>query len=179
MEKRLERYLDEAQIGGVAAGLAHYFNIDRTLVRVLFVAGLFIPAFPSIIPYIILWIVLPEHRFGLTPGSSIQTQSTVFSNPAFSMSSTDQKRNGNLIGGAVLIIIGVFALLERYTDIDISDVWPLLLIGFGAWLILRDRDRKAGHSSTSYLDSDPTPPMTPPTPPTNDPYDPNRPINQV
>ncbi|ARK09281.1 PspC domain-containing protein [Fibrivirga algicola] len=169
MEKRLERYLDEAQIGGVAAGLAHYFDIDRTLIRVLFVAGLFIPSAPAFILYIILWIVLPERRFGL----SSQSQTTVFSNPAFSMSSTDQKRNGNLIGGAVLIIIGVFALLERYTDIDFSDVWPLLLIGFGAWLILRDRDRRA--NSSSYLDNDPTPP----TPPTNDPYDPNRPINQV
>ncbi|MEZ0541959.1 PspC domain-containing protein [Fibrella arboris] len=175
MEKRLERYLDEAQIGGVAAGLAHYFNIDRTLIRVLFVAGIFVPSAPALILYIILWIVLPERRFGLTP----QTQSTVFSNPAFSMSSPDQKRNGNLIGGAVLIIIGVFALLERYTDIDFSDVWPLLLIGGGAWLILRDRDRTINHSSASYLDSDPTPPVTPPTPPSNDPYDPNRPINQV
>lgn len=173
MEKRLERYLDEAQIGGVAAGLAHYFNIDRTLIRVLFVAGIFVPSAPALVLYIILWVVLPERRFGL----STSTQSTVFSNPAFSMSSTDQKRNGNLIGGAVLIIIGVFALLERYTDIDFSDVWPLLLIGFGAWLILRDR--KVDHSSTSYLDSDSTTPMTPPTPPSTDPYDPNRPINQV
>ncbi|HEX9959260.1 MAG TPA: PspC domain-containing protein [Fibrella sp.] len=175
MEKRLERYLDEAQIGGVGAGLAHYFNIDRTLIRVLFVAGLFIPSAPSLILYIILWIVLPERRFGISP----QTQSTIFSTPAFSMAYPDQKRNGNLIGGAVLIIIGVFALLERYTDIDFSDVWPLLLIGFGAWLILRNRDQKVGPSSSSYLDSDPTPPMTPPTPTSTDPYDPNRPINQV
>lgn len=171
MEKRLERYLDEAQIGGVAAGLAHYFDIDRTLIRVLFVAGIFVPSAPTLILYIILWIVLPERRFGLSP----EAQTTIFSTPALSMSSTNQKRNGNLIGGAVLIILGVFALLDRYTDIDFRDVWPLLLIGFGAWLILRDRDRKAGVSSTTYLDSDPTPP----TPPANDPYDPNRPINQV
>ncbi len=175
MEKRLERYLDEAQLGGVAAGLAHYFNIDRTLIRVLFVAGLFIPSAPSLILYIILWIVLPERRFGVSP----QTQTTVFSTPAFSMASLDQKRNGNLIAGAILVIIGVFALLERYTDIDFSDVWPLLLIGFGAWLILRDRDRKPDQSTTTYIDNDPITPVTPPTPPTNDPYDPNRPINQV
>ena len=174
MEKRLERYLDEAQIGGVAAGLAHYFNIDRTLVRVLFVAGLFIPVIPAIIPYLVLWIFLPEGRSEFSP----QSQTTIFSTPAFSMASIDQKRNGNLIWGAILIIIGVFALLERYTNIDISDVWPLLLIGFGAWLILRDRDQKSRSSSTSYLDSDPTP-STPPTPTANDPYDPNRPVNQL
>lgn len=165
MEKRLERYLDEAQIGGVAAGLAHYFNIDRTLVRVLFVAGLFIPHFPAIIPYVILWIVLPERRTSFTP----ESQSTIFSNPAFSMASPDQRRNGSLIGGAVLIGLGVIALLERYTDINLRDIWPLLLIGFGAWLILRDR--RGGNP----FDND----DRPSSPTNHDPYDPNRPINQV
>lgn len=171
MEKRLERYLDEAQIGGVAAGLAHYFNIDRTLVRVLFVAGLFIPAIPSIIPYVILWIVLPERRGAFTP----ESQSTVFSNPAFSMASPDQRQHGNLIFGAILIVLGVIALLERYTDISFRDVWPLLLIGFGAWLILRDR-RVGNGPDRNPFDSDDRP-TAPPS--SNDPYDPNRPINQV
>ena len=176
MEKRLERYLDEAQIGGVAAGLAHYFGIDRTLVRVLFVAGLFIPAVPSLILYVILWIVLPERQFGSAP----QTQSTIFSTPVF-MANPEQKRNGNLIGGAILIILGVVALLERYTDVDFRDIWPLLLIGFGVWLVIRDRKpgqdifgRPDGSLGNDLPDNRPTPPA-----PTNDPYDPNRTINQL
>ena len=45
-------------IGGVAAGLAEYFNLDVTLVRVLLVGAFFTPI-PAIIPYIILWIVMP------------------------------------------------------------------------------------------------------------------------
>ncbi len=45
-------------IGGVAAGLAEYFNLDVTLVRVLLVAAFFTPI-PAIIPYIVLWIVMP------------------------------------------------------------------------------------------------------------------------
>jgi phage shock protein C len=58
MEKRLNRIKSSKMIGGVAAGLAEYFNLDVTLVRVLFVVAFFAPI-PSIIPYIVLWIVMP------------------------------------------------------------------------------------------------------------------------
>ena len=34
---RLYRIKNQAAIGGVAAGLAHYFDIDRSIVRILFV----------------------------------------------------------------------------------------------------------------------------------------------
>jgi phage shock protein PspC (stress-responsive transcriptional regulator) len=63
MEKRLGgtplfRIKSNKMIGGVAAGLAEYFNLDVTLVRVLMVVAFFTPI-PVIIPYIILWIVMP------------------------------------------------------------------------------------------------------------------------
>lgn len=58
MEKRLNRIKSNKMIGGVAAGLAEYFNLDVTLVRVLLVVAFFAPI-PSIIPYIVLWIVMP------------------------------------------------------------------------------------------------------------------------
>lgn len=48
----------EAMLGGVAAGLAEYFEIDVTLVRVLLVVGIFAPV-PVVLPYIILWAVMP------------------------------------------------------------------------------------------------------------------------
>jgi phage shock protein C len=171
MEKRLERYPDEAQLGGVAAGIAHYFNIDRTLVRVLFVAGIFALHGAAIVIYLVLWAVLPERR-GIFTATS---ESTIFSSPSFSMASPNKQvgrdpGQGSLIGGGILIIIGVIALLERYTNVNWRDIWPLLLIGFGAWLILRDR-------KSTDLYSDPADRPTPPS--TNDPYDPNRPINQV
>lgn len=58
MEKRLFKNRTNKMIGGVAAGFAEYFNIDVTLVRVLMVAAFFAPI-PAIIPYIILWVLLP------------------------------------------------------------------------------------------------------------------------
>ena len=58
MENTLFKIRTNKMIGGVAAGFAEYFNIDVTLVRVLMVAAFFTPI-PVVIPYIVLWILLP------------------------------------------------------------------------------------------------------------------------
>lgn len=49
----------ESMLGGVAAGLAEYFDIDVTLVRVLLVGAFFTPM-PIVIIYLILWAVMPK-----------------------------------------------------------------------------------------------------------------------
>ena len=59
--RRLFRDTGSGKVAGVAAGLAAYFNIDVTLVRVLLLAGLFAGGFTFLL-YIILWIVLPEAK---------------------------------------------------------------------------------------------------------------------
>ena len=58
MENRLFKNRTNKMIGGVAAGFAEYFNLDVILVRVLMVAAFFAPI-PAVIPYIVLWILLP------------------------------------------------------------------------------------------------------------------------
>lgn len=56
----LFRMKEEGIVGGVAAGMAHHFGIDRTLMRVLFVlAFFFLQAVPVVIVYILLWALLP------------------------------------------------------------------------------------------------------------------------
>ena len=59
--RRLFRDTGAGKVAGVAAGLAAYFNIDVTLVRVLLIVGLLL-GFSTIPLYIILWIVLPEAK---------------------------------------------------------------------------------------------------------------------
>ena len=55
---QLTRSTTDKRLGGVAGGLAAYFGLDVTLVRVAWVvAGLM---GWGIVAYIILWIVLPE-----------------------------------------------------------------------------------------------------------------------
>ena len=58
--KKLYRSEDDRWIAGVCGGIGEYFNIDPTLVRVLFI--LFALAVGGgILIYIILWIVMPAH----------------------------------------------------------------------------------------------------------------------
>jgi phage shock protein C len=56
---RLKRSSNK-MIAGVCGGLADYFNWDPTIVRVGYVLlSLISAAFPGILVYIILWIVMP------------------------------------------------------------------------------------------------------------------------
>lgn len=57
--KKLFRDGDDKFLGGVAAGIGHYFNIDAIWVRLALLA-LFFGAGFGILLYIILWILLPE-----------------------------------------------------------------------------------------------------------------------
>jgi phage shock protein PspC (stress-responsive transcriptional regulator) len=61
-ERRLYRSRDDRKIGGVCGGIAEYFQIDTTLVRVLFVAGSFFYLAGALI-YFVLLIALPEKPF--------------------------------------------------------------------------------------------------------------------
>ncbi len=59
---KLFRNMNQRVIGGVAAGLADYFDIDVVLVRVLLVLAIFIPVPTHIVLiYIILWVVMPKN----------------------------------------------------------------------------------------------------------------------
>lgn len=61
MEKRLRRNINDKVIAGVASGLADYLGIDVTIVRIILVAGIFLP-FPVVIPYLVAWAVMPENK---------------------------------------------------------------------------------------------------------------------
>lgn len=58
--RRWFRDPDNKLLGGVASGLAAYFDWDITLVRILMIILVFLPYCPMIILYIIGWIVIPE-----------------------------------------------------------------------------------------------------------------------
>ncbi len=48
-------------IGGVVGGLADFIGMDPALARVLYVlVSVLSAAFPGILVYIILWVVMPE-----------------------------------------------------------------------------------------------------------------------
>ncbi len=61
--KRLYRARDERMVAGVCGGIAKYFNVDPTLVRLLFVIAAF-AAGPGLLAYIVLAIIVPEEPAG-------------------------------------------------------------------------------------------------------------------
>lgn len=138
MKKKLYRIKNQdTLLGGVTQGLAIYFNVDVTLIRVLFVILFFTPA-PVFIAYLILWIVLPEEERYLT-----DTETTYFSNLNQIEPMSEQKESKkNLLFGLLLIIVGVSLSFQNFFDIDIfrylGKLWPLALVGIGVWFIVRD-----------------------------------------
>jgi phage shock protein C len=62
MERKLRRSKNQ-MIAGVCAGIAEYFNVDITAVRVGYVLLSIISAgFPGTLLYIILWLIMPVNR---------------------------------------------------------------------------------------------------------------------
>lgn len=61
MNKRLYRSRKDRMIAGVCGGLAEYFDIDPVIVRIIAVILLLPGGLPGLLPYIILWIVVPEN----------------------------------------------------------------------------------------------------------------------
>jgi phage shock protein C len=57
--KRLYRSRKNRVIAGVCGGLGEYFNVDPVIFRILFVILLLPGGFPGLIPYVILWLVVP------------------------------------------------------------------------------------------------------------------------
>ena len=59
----LQRSTENKWIAGVCGGLAEWLGWDPTLVRVLFVlVSIFSAAFPGILVYVVLWILMPKRR---------------------------------------------------------------------------------------------------------------------
>lgn len=61
-QKRLYRSRDNRMIAGVCGGIAHYFNLDPTVVRLIFVVAILF-AGSAILAYLIAWLVVPEEPF--------------------------------------------------------------------------------------------------------------------
>lgn len=115
--KRLTRSRDDEWIGGVAGGLAEYFDTDPTLIRIAFVLAIVLSSGFAIIGYVVAWIVIPEAPAGATSTSRPRRSGG---------------QSGALFWGGLLIILGtVFLLVQLDLDIDL----PSWQVGLSAALI--------------------------------------------
>jgi len=72
-KRRLVRSSTDKKLGGVCAGLADYFDLDATIVRVVWLLAIFLGG-TGFLAYMILWIVLP-----LAPTGAVTSSATVAS----------------------------------------------------------------------------------------------------
>ncbi len=145
MEKKLYRETKDRVLGGVAAGLARYLEIDVTWVRILFILVTIFGG-SGFLVYLVLWIAIPEKPFSWT--GKVDTDYRV--NPEESdwvmpEPAQAKKGNGMLVGGLILIFLGLFFLLNEFDLIpywfNLGKLWPLAIIIPGLVMLINARDR--------------------------------------
>jgi phage shock protein PspC (stress-responsive transcriptional regulator) len=128
----------DRMLSGVAGGLADYFDIDPTIVRLGLVLTALITGGIVLIAYIALWIIMPEAPSNTMPGLASPDGAPVGARAG---------TNGPLILGIILVAVGGFVLLEQFPMFHMFGWgiarfwWPSLLIVTGLALIAtRARD---------------------------------------
>jgi len=135
-KRKLYRSKKDSMLGGVASGLANYFDIDISIVRIIFIVTVFIGG-GGILAYIIFWIVIPQEPY-ITGASAQETKyEEVKETPAEVETKEKKSAQTNMILGIVLILIGLFFVLERMLrSISFHKFWPVLLIIAGFLVII-------------------------------------------
>lgn len=140
--KRLYRSRKDQQISGVCAGLAQYFAVDVTWVRVAFVLlALFNGG--GVLLYIVLSIVLP-----VEPSESTKIQGNLeqtLREGAQNLGERAKELSEGVRGGRNqylgwgLVGVGIWFLLNQLGWIRINEdfVFPLILIGIGVLVLMR------------------------------------------
>lgn len=166
MNRRLYRCQHDRILAGVAAGVAERFDLDPSLVRLLWVLSVLFGGF-GLVAYIVMAIVVPlEPAGGLVvgvaaSGSSADEASGAVTGPApagwhaipvdHRHAPRDTGRLGT-IAGIVLILFGGLALVDTLLP-DWADhgrfLWPAFILGIGALLVVSGMRRESTDSSES------------------------------
>ena len=138
MWRRLTRSRN-AMIGGVAAGVAEWLNIDPAIVRIAWAILVPLTSGAALLAYLVAWALLPEEP--ATSSSGVVDESSPESGAGRSAPAMDEGRTALLLGGALIIIGLWFLVRELLPDIDWGFVWPLALMAAGIVVLVNARRR--------------------------------------
>jgi len=143
MKEGITRSRQNRIFGGVAAGLAEYLTIDPLVARILFVVSVFFSGI-GILLYLIMWIVIPEEKFiNYSNSENADNDSEGFNNNINFTIPKQSNKNGQVIFGIVLIFIGIFFLgIEVFSFLNFEDLFPILIVGFGIYLVWNSKNRR-------------------------------------
>lgn len=156
MQKKLYRSRKDYMIAGVCGGIAEYFDVDSTLVRLLAVLITLLGG-AGVVAYIIAWIVIPKNpeqvsdedfekreklKEKIKKGAKdiIEEVKEHFDSEEFCHKS---EKNRRILGGIIVIVIGLIFLLNSFFPwIGWGRLWPLILIAVGITIIIQAFKKK-------------------------------------
>lgn len=173
MEKRLQRNEQDKMIAGVCSGLADYFDVDVTWIRIAFVVAVMAGA-SGLLAYIVLWIAVPRKPY-IPDYAKFNADYKVYdqanpNNPvpgaAFPLKKQG-KGSGRIIAGSIFIFFGTFFLLNEFDLIpdwvEIHNLWPLILIAMGLYTLARSAKKEPWKEEWN-MDADINEPIITPEP---------------
>lgn len=147
MTSKLYRSQTNRMLAGVCGGLAKYFDIDVTIIRLFFVVLTLLGGFGPLV-YFILWVVLPPeghaHADG-TPevlnGEEIKERAEMVKDDFVNAVQQPNKNTARFVG-IILILAGGFFLLRQMNFawlrwLDSGVLWAGLVLLAGVALLIR------------------------------------------
>ena len=143
-ERLLRRSRSDRVLGGVCAGLGHYFGIDPVLVRLIFIV-LTLAQGAGVLIYILLWILVPEDAVqdpgagGELVKSGLEGVRQDVQQAADGFRAGAPHRQSAWLGG-LLVVGGAYLLAINAGWLawwNWSIAGPLILIGIGLALVIR------------------------------------------
>ena len=139
-KKELFRDMKRGKIAGVCAGLAQYFGMDISLMRIIWIlVFIFTVGFVSVVAYVILWVVLPEAEtasdFLKMQGRPINFDSLKEAGQRVSSFYNENKSEIAKTGAGIwkvirIILGGIMALITINVLVSLVS---FILVFFGAW----------------------------------------------
>ena len=82
--RRLHRSVRDCKLGGVCGGLAEYWGVDSTVVRLVWVLLVIfpVPLVPAILGYFVAWLVIPREEMPIVVASAPSPGSATVPNTA-------------------------------------------------------------------------------------------------
>ncbi len=156
MTEKLYRSVREKMLGGVCGGLADYFSVDVTLVRLIVLVATFAGGI-GFFAYLVAWVIIPVNPAeqgwqtepqnrdigdvvkGMVSDVKDATKGVYLQKEHVKLEKPENHGNRSKMAGGILVALGVYFLLERFLPywFDLGKMWPLLLILIGLAIIYR------------------------------------------
>ncbi len=144
MPKKLYRSRKNSMLAGVCGGLAEYFDVDPTLVRLAAVA-LTLAWGTGILAYLIFWFVVPQRPLELTVAEAREeTNPPGMEEPEIG-EAENETSSAALFFGIILVVVGFLILVGNFVSLawlSFSRLWPVALIALGIIIILKGTGKK-------------------------------------